>query len=416
MIGNTNLTLVDYSDNGNNSGDMEYVDVDGIPTTLNSSSATLDFPKEIPEMKPECSNIIYAGLYWIGRAHNGTSPNVFMAGGNTNNYQNNNTVSGYTLAISSTGGNPQTATYTFTPVIGNPVIFKLTTTGGETVTGLTVQIGTTGTPSTLTNSITNSNSGFGEDYVEATLNNPYIINTGTASIVVNNLRSSTDNNTIDATFQVNVTSGGKILDKSVVYLKHEDDTGYDEITAADISFTQNIYYPTNSAGNMFSAYAEVTDYVKQYGLGEYTVADIALIAGDDTSGTGFFGGWGMIVVYENSKMKWRDVTIFDGHAYVQGSTTVSYELPVSGFRTAQSGDISMKLGLIAGEGDRDIPKDYFQILPHDKLSLLTPAETDWVSLSHSGNTTTNFFNSSIPAPAPRNPSYTNNTGGGYSHV
>lgn len=414
MIGNTNLTLVDYSDNGNNSSDMEYVDVDNIPGTLNSSSATLQFSTE-EDAKPECSNIIYAGLYWIGRAHSGTSPNTFMAGGTTANYYNTNTVNGYTLSISSTTGNPQTATYTFTPLTGNPVIFKLTTTDGEAVTALTVQIGTTGAPSTLTNTITDSNSGSGEDFVEATLNNPYVVNTGTNTIIVNNLRASTDNDgttQADGTFRVNVSSGGKILDKSVVYLKHANDlNGYDQITAADINFTQNIYYPTNSEGNMFSAYAEVTDYVKQYGLGEYTVADIALNDGDDTSGTGFFGGWGMIVVYENSKMKWRDVTIFDGHAYVQGSTTVSYELPVSGFRTAQ-GDvpIEMKLGLIAGEGDRDIAGDYFQILPHDKLSLPTPAESDWVYLSHSGNSTTNFFNSSIPASAPRNPTILNNTG------
>ena len=414
MIGNTNLTLVNYSDDGNNSGNMKYVDVDNVPGTLNSSSATLEFSTEEGAI-PECSNIIYAGLYWIGRAHSGTSPNTFMAGGTTANYYNTNTVNGYTLSISSTTGNPQTATYTFTPLTGNPVIFKLTTTDGEAVTALTVQIGTTGAPSTLTNTITDSNSGSGEDFVEATLNNPYVVNTGTNTIIVNNLRASTDNDgttQADGTFRVNVSSGGKILDKSVVYLKHANDlNGYDQITAADINFTQNIYYPTNSEGNMFSAYAEVTDYVKQYGLGEYTVADIALNDGDDTSGTGFFGGWGMIVVYENSKMKWRDVTIFDGHAYVQGSTTVSYELPVSGFRTAQ-GDvpIEMKLGLIAGEGDRDIAGDYFQILPHDKLSLPTPAESDWVYLSHSGNSTTNFFNSSIPATAPRNPSYTNNTG------
>ena len=414
MIGNTNMTLQSYSNDGDNSSNMIYVDVDGLPNTLNSSSATLQFSTEEGAI-PECSNIIYAGLYWIGRAHSGTSPNTFMAGGTTANYYNTNTVNGYTLSISSTTGNPQTATYTFTPLTGNPVIFKLTTTDGEAVTALTVQIGTTGAPSTLTNTITDSNSGSGEDFVEATLNNPYVVNTGTNTIIVNNLRASTDNDgttQADGTFRVNVSSGGKILDKSVVYLKHANDlNGYDQITAADINFIQNIYYPTNSEGNMFSAYAEVTDYVKQYGLGEYTVADIALNDGDDTSGTGFFGGWGMIVVYENSKMKWRDVTIFDGHAYVQGSTTVSYELPVSGFRTAQ-GDvpIEMKLGLIAGEGDRSISGDYFQILPHDKLNLTNPAAADWVSLSHSGNSTTNFFNSSIPASAPRNPTILNNTG------
>ena len=77
MIGNTNLTSPGQVDNGNVT--MSYVDIDGIPNTLNSSSATLALPIE-NGMIPECSNITYAGLYWIGRAHHGTSPNVFMAG------------------------------------------------------------------------------------------------------------------------------------------------------------------------------------------------------------------------------------------------------------------------------------------------------------------------------------------------
>jgi len=412
MIGNTNLTLETYGDETPNSNNqMIYVDVDGITSTLNSSSATLAFPVENNSVQ-ECSNIIYAGLYWIGRAHDGTSPNRFMVGGTTNNYYSSNNINGYTLTISSTDGSTQTATYTFTPATGSPVIFKLTTTDSEVVTGLPVQIGTTGTPSTLTNTITDSNSGSGEDYVEATLINPYIVNTGTNTILVTNLRASTDNNTTtqaDGTFRVNVSFGGKLLDKSVVLLKHATEASYFTVDATDVTFTKNIYYPTTTDGYMYSAYAEVTDYVKSHGLGVYTVADIAVNTGNGGS-TGFFGGWGMIVVYENSKMKWRDVTIFDGHAYVQGNTTASYQLPVDGFRTAQNGSISMKLGLIAGEGDRSISGDFFQILPHDKLSLPTPAETDWVSLSHSGNSTNNFFNSSIPAPNPRNPTHLNNTG------
>ena len=133
---------------------------------------------------------------------------------------------------------------------------------------------------------------------------------------------------------------------------------------------------------MYSAYAEVTDYVKTHGIGDYTVADIALREGNG-GGTGFYGGWGMIVVYENSKMNWRDVTLFDGHAYVQGSTTTSYELPISGFNTVQSGNVNMKLGMMAGEGDVGISGDYFQIINQSN---------NWVSLNHTGNTATNFFN------------------------
>jgi hypothetical protein len=77
MIGNTNMTLVNYGDNIlNSNNDMRYVDVDAITNTLNSSSATLSLSDENGAI-PACSNIIFAGLYWTGRAHNETSPNTF---------------------------------------------------------------------------------------------------------------------------------------------------------------------------------------------------------------------------------------------------------------------------------------------------------------------------------------------------
>ncbi|NCP07048.1 MAG: hypothetical protein GW863_12005, partial [Flavobacteriales bacterium] len=54
MIGNTNLTLVNYSNNGSNFADMRYVDVDSDLNTWNSSSSTLNFSKENNAI-PECS-------------------------------------------------------------------------------------------------------------------------------------------------------------------------------------------------------------------------------------------------------------------------------------------------------------------------------------------------------------------------
>lgn len=60
---------------------------------------------------------------------------------------------------------------------------------------------------------------------------------------------------------------------------------------------------------MYSAFAEITEYVKANGIGKYTVADIALVEGNGGS-TGYYGGWGIIVVYENSKMKWREMSLF----------------------------------------------------------------------------------------------------------
>ena len=174
MIGNTNLTLQDYSDEGNNASSMISVDTDGISSTTNSSSATLNFSTENGAIA-SCSNIIYAGLYWTGRT-----------------------------------------------------------------------------------------------------------------------KTSVDETAM-----------------RTVKFKGPGQSSYTTINAS----SSDIQYPGDN--RMYSAYAEVTDIVKSCKTGNYWVADIATSTGSDRNGTGYYGGWGLIVVYENPKMKWRDVTIFDGYAYVQ---------------------------------------------------------------------------------------------------
>ena len=282
MIGNTNLTLQNYghmTQNGSNS--MIYVDVDsptmmglGGTPTLNSSAATLQYSTENGSV-PQCSNVVYAGLYWTGRAHN------------------------------------------FAP----------------------------------------------------------------------------SNNT----FTVTKSGNTKNFDKQKVQFKGPNASQYTEFTAAP----NNIYYPTNSDEFMYSAYVEVTDYVRTNGIGEYMVADIALSTGNG-GGTGFYGGWGLIVVYENSQMNYRDITIFDGHAFVVAGIA-SFDIPVAGFNTKQSGNVGVKMGMIAGEGDSGISGDYFKI---QKLN-----STNFQDLNHTLNTTTNFFNSTIETGGnARNPYLLNNTG------
>ncbi len=277
MIGNTNLTLQDYGINIPNSNHvMQYVDIDGDATTFNSSSATLDFSRENGAI-PSCSNVVFAGLYWTGRASNDS--------------------------------------------IASPNTFSVTKNG--------------------------------------------------------------------------VT---KTFDKRVISLKGPQASGYTQVTAN----TDDIYFPVTSNGYMYSAYAEVTDYVRANGVGDYTVADMALQEGNGGS-TGFYGGWGLVVVYENSKMNYRDVTIFDGHAYVEGNVVADYQIPVSGFNTSQSGPVNVKLGLMSGEGDKNLNGDYFQIR--------NAANTGWISMRHATNTPNNFFNSSIETGGNvRNPNLSNNTG------
>jgi len=275
MIGNTNLTLQTYGDNtGNGNRQMAFVDVDGDPSTVNSSSSTLVFSDEGGQADPACSNIVYAGLYWTGRAHNeGPSP-------------------------------------------------------------MTVEVG-----------------------------------------------------------------GGKTLDKRQVKLKKAGGA-YQTITAGP----SDIYYPSDQHGNMYSAYAEVTDFVRANGTGEYFVADLAVQAGRSDP-TGFYGGWGMVVVYENPSMERRAITVFDGHAYV-ASGAGPYEFGVSGFNTPPTGAVGVKMGMMAGEGDVEIPGDTFTLrgwqpntsIPQDHF------------LPNEQGVANNFFNAEISSSITRNPNLKNNTG------
>ena len=73
LIGNSNVGLhVSNPYNGNDTNDRidaaVYVDIDGDPSTFNSSSADLDVPNDV-----NCYKIVYAGLYWSAVV-NGSDP------------------------------------------------------------------------------------------------------------------------------------------------------------------------------------------------------------------------------------------------------------------------------------------------------------------------------------------------------
>ncbi|HSJ69243.1 MAG TPA: T9SS type B sorting domain-containing protein, partial [Anditalea sp.] len=190
----------------------------------------------------------------------------------------------------------------------------------------------------------------------------------------------------------------KRLDKREIKLKGPSERNYTTLRAND----QNIYFPRSMQEDlgMFVGFVDVTDYVKRNGEGEYTVADLATIEGTNY----FYGGWGMVVVYENFMMNQRDITVFDGYALMNYRTNSVYDLPISGFSAVSDGPVNVKMGIMAGEGDRPVSGDYLEIEKGINSG-------DFVRLSHGMNDPNNFFNASIfTGNNPRNPSIVNNSG------
>ncbi|WP_286409557.1 hypothetical protein [Myroides marinus] len=399
MLGNTSMTLVNYAlEKDNSSNLMRYVDVDNDRNTVNSSSADLVLPGG------DCTEIVYAGLYWSGRAHNGGSSAQTFTVKNTVTEERNdgdlrvtgNNYNNYGIKLTKSREGSSRNYYT-----RYQIDFK------ETIT--TIDFTPDGVflwenrnwrvlPAWITNPDRTTKS--------AQLQQPLVIRSGSSTLTIKTLFSNsatngressyTNNNNyiiMDFSGEIEVEKD-KLLDKRKVKLK-KGTNAYINVEAS----SSDIYYPSDKDGNMYSAYADITDYVRQNGAGSYTVADLAVIEGNG-GGTGFYGGWGMVIIYKNAAMKWRDITVFDGHAYVAGGT-YKYELPISGFKASQYGNVNVTLGMMAGEGDRKITGDYFEI----------KRGNNYDRLSHEGNTTDNFFNSSIQVGGTsRNPDLVNNTG------
>ncbi|MDP2042294.1 gliding motility-associated C-terminal domain-containing protein [Algoriphagus sp.] len=402
IIGNTNLTLKNYSEEKENSvQEMVFVDIDQVPSTFNSSSATLLFSDE-NGADPNCTDILYAGLYWSGRIQtpgmtfeltkkegfldpvtldkkkdavepgeeleyfpyivymgvmfdSGNKPfpqyEIVLKGGQNRviiRFRNNNTIeydinqSGWItvqdLKIEESNG-MSTATFKPIPLSGNGMNFNL--------------YGLTRSTSSDYNEFVNSS------------NSILLESSGTYNPAAYYTRD---------------------FDKRKLKFKPPGASEYQEITSSGNA----ILFPDQELKDIYVGYADVTSLVREYGDGEYTVADIALKEGFSDE-TGMLGNWGLIVIYQNSEMNFRDVTIFDGYTYIQAlnGQAQNGELEIKGFGAIEEGPVSVKLGIMASEGDKGIGGDYLEILDQGE---------NWTPLSHPGNSTDNFFNSSIYTP------------------
>ncbi|SHM31644.1 gliding motility-associated C-terminal domain-containing protein [Cyclobacterium lianum] len=202
-------------------------------------------------------------------------------------------------------------------------------------------------------------------------------------------------------FEVSKSGVTKSFDKHAVSFKTPGQTNYTTIRPEN----EEIWFPGSylEQDGLFVGYADVTDLVQAAGQGEYWLADIALEEGTGGS-IGFYGGWGMVIVYENPLMEARDVVVFDGYAYVASYLDDDYFLDLEGFSAVASGAVQVKMGMMGAEGERGGTGDYIEIEKGKNSG-------EFVRLSHEANDTFNFFNSSIYTGGnPRNPELINNTG------
>jgi uncharacterized repeat protein (TIGR01451 family) len=112
------------------------------------------------------------------------------------------------------------------------------------------------------------------------------------------------------------------------------------------------------------------------------------------AGTGLnrYAGWNLIVVWETESAAYRNITLFDGFAWVQvqgGQQLVVGPLDFSGFQTPASGNVDAHVTTWATEGDRGITGDYLSLGNQNAFCGPLAKQHD------AAHPVDNFFNSTI---------------------
>ncbi|MFT3680391.1 MAG: hypothetical protein QM791_08975 [Ferruginibacter sp.] len=129
----------------------------------------------------------------------------------------------------------------------------------------------------------------------------------------------------------------------------------------------------------YQAFADITELVKQQGSGTYTVGNAALSTGK-FGDFGNYGGWCIVVVYENPALDFNSVRVIDGFQEVyNGGSGTSYSITVTGLNIPDGPIIpaDAKLGIVTWEGDARFNGDSFRVNDSLLSNALNPSNNTW---------------------------------------
>ena len=179
----------------------------------------------------------------------------------------------------------------------------------------------------------------------------------------------------------------------------------------------NVVSPTNNVDQfavsttdiVYQSFVDITNFINSNGSGTYTVADLPATTGVASSG-GYFGGWVIVVAYENPTQPYNSIRLYDGFAQVYNSGIPSYlNITLTGLNVPSTPLLASEalMGTMSWEGDANLGAtvnnregDFIKI--------------NYVPVSNEVNPEANFWNGSISRNGSfvdtKNPNYSNQMG------
>jgi conserved repeat domain len=159
----------------------------------------------------------------------------------------------------------------------------------------------------------------------------------------------------DSDFDLNQTANTKIK------IRKGTSGSYTEYFATQVD--KNTFIQNSEPYTRYQAFTDITGFIETNGAGTYTVGNVPLSVGVIDNG-GNYGGWCIVLVYENPSLNYNSIRLYDGfeqvfdngNPLVTSVTLTGLNVP-SGALT--SGDANM--GVVAWEGDANLQGDFLKI-------------------------------------------------------
>ena len=181
---------------------------------------------------------------------------------------------------------------------------------------------------------------------------------------------------------------------------------YFNATTPSINVDQFAISTTEKA---YQSFVDVTSFVNANGAGTYTIADLPVTPGSSSTG-GRYGGWVIVVAYENVSQPYNSIRLYDGFAQVYNNGSTAYlTIQLSGLNVPSTPLLANEavMGTMAWEGDANLG------------SSTSNPDGDFIKInnttvSNAVNPATNFWNGSITNNGEfvttKNPNYSNQMG------
>lgn len=175
---------------------------------------------------------------------------------------------------------------------------------------------------------------------------------------------------------------------------------YTEFIANQID--KNNFIQNNESYTRYQAYTDITSFIQANGAGTYSVGNAPLSLGAIDNG-GNYGGWCIVIVYENSSFSYNSIRLYDGFQEVfNNGNPLTTSVTLTGL-DVPSGPLAAsdaKMGVVTWEGDANLTGDFLKINGSAFSNAINPVDNPWNgTISDNGVHVTT-----------KNPNYTNQMG------